>query len=115
MIEALPFIVCAFMWDDRQLLSQPQAKTVRKLKARYIVSTLLKFETHAEFVRRARRGGTSFVLDGTEYSINTMAADRTAAEAVVNRLLLLECGGEIDDKLRSFAHRLDLMLHAEAG
>jgi hypothetical protein len=115
MTETLPFVVCAFLWKDRQLLSQPPAKTVRQLKARNIVSTLLKFGSQPEFVRRARRGGTSFELDGQKYSIYALAADRTSAIPVFERLVQMEYAGTIDDKLRTFAHRLDLILHADTN
>ena len=115
MTETLPFVVCAFMWGDRQLLSQPLAKTVRKLKARNIVSTLLRFDNQSEFVRRARRGGTFFELDGQKYSIYVLAANSASATLVFERLVQMEYAGTIDDKLRSFAHRLDLILHANTN
>jgi hypothetical protein len=79
------------------------------------VSTLLKFGSQPEFVRRARRGGTSFELDGQKYSIYALAADRTSAIPVFERLVQMEYAGTIDDKLRTFAHRLDLILHADTN
>ena len=113
MTETLPFVVCAFMWEERHLLSEPTAKTMRKLKARNIVSRLLKLGSQSEFLRRGRKGASSLDVDGRRYSIQALVADRASASAVLDRLVELEYKGGIKDKQRNFAHRLDLIVHAD--
>jgi hypothetical protein len=114
MSETLPFVVCAFMWPDRRILSDPGAKAVRKLKARNMVSNLLGYETTREFLDRAKRAGVTFDLNGTRYSIYELIGNSQRATIAFEELVQLEWQGKIDDKLRSFAHRLDLILHAKA-
>ena len=113
MTEALPFVVCAFMWNDRQILLRPSSKTRQKLKARNMVSTLLGFGSQSEFVRGARRGGTSFEVSGKTYSVNSLMNDHARATAVFEELIQLDYEKRIDDKQRALAHRLDLILHAD--
>jgi hypothetical protein len=113
MTETLPFVVCALMWRERQILSQPATKARLKLKARHIVSTLLNFSSQSEFLRRARATGNSFDLDGRTYTVMALVTDLAAATVVFERLMTLDYESRLDDKLRSFAQRLDLILHTD--
>ena len=115
MTETLPFAVCVFLWKDRQILSKPSSKTRIRLKARNIVSNLLNFSSYSEFVSGARRGGTMFDVDGRQQSITSLLANRAMAESVFERLVELDYQGKCNDKLRSFAHRLDVIVHAETS
>jgi Putative DNA-binding domain len=100
MIEMLPYVVCSFMWNDRDILSRPSSRTRKMLKARNIVANLLKFDSQSEFIRRARSAGATFEIDGESYVVDHLLNDHTTATAVFEKLVELDCHGRIDEKLR---------------
>jgi hypothetical protein len=113
MTETLPYVVCSFMWNDRDVLSDPSSRTRQKLKARNMVAKLLKFGIQSEFIRGARNAGAAFEIDGRTYAIAPLLDDPNTATVVFEKLLQLDSDGRINEKLRGFASRLDLVVHAD--
>jgi hypothetical protein len=115
MTEVMPFVVCAFEWELRKdLLSQPNTKALRKLKARNIVAKLLKFDKKEDFIRRSKKGATYLDLDEKRYAMGQLFSDRQVGHQVFERIVQLHLEGKADDKLKSFGQRLDLLLHADS-
>jgi hypothetical protein len=86
---------------------------MRKLKVRNIVSQMLKIPEQAEFLGKARKTAASVVFKGQTYRADELAANAEAATVVFERLIELEINNQLEDRLRPFAHWLDLWLYAD--